>query len=78
MLEIQVVEIQKEPEVIRHLGGVIRVVISISSSSEEIEDSLIQQLTVDEYQSFINLWSNDQHPRVFVREQSYLIIKDKI
>jgi endonuclease V-like protein UPF0215 family len=78
MLEILIVEVDQGPEVIRRAGEPVKVVISTFSSAEEIRNSLSQQLTESEYQSFINLWSNDEHPRVFAQEQSYLIIKDKI
>lgn len=78
MLEIVIVEGKQASEVIRRAGELVKVVISTFSSVEEIRSSLSQKLTESEYQSFINLWSNDQHPRVFSQEQSYLIIKDKI
>jgi len=78
MLEILILEVDQVPEVIRRAGEPVKVVISIFSSAEEIRSSLSQQLTESEYQSFINLWSYDEHPRVFTQEQSYLIIKDKI
>jgi hypothetical protein len=78
MLEIQVVNTEQVPEVIRRAGEKVRVIVSASSNSEDIEDWLTQQLSVDEYQSFMNLWSNDCHPRIFDQQAEYLIIKDKI
>ena len=78
MLEIQVVITEQVPKVIRRAGEKVRVIVSASSNSEDIEDWLTQQLTVDEYQSFMNLWSNDSHPRIFDQQAEYLIIKDKI
>ena len=78
MLEIQVVNTEQVPEVIRRAGEKVRVIVSASSNSEDIEELLTQQLSVDEYQSFMNLWSNDSHPRIFDQQAEYLIIKDKI
>jgi len=77
MLEIQVVNTEQIPEVIRRAGEKVRVVISTTSSSEDIEDSLIQQLSDDEYRSFMNLWSSDSYQRIFDQQAEYLIIKDK-
>lgn len=78
MLEIQVVNTEQVPEVIRRAGEKVRVIVSARSNSEDIEDLLTQQLSVDEYQSFMNLWCNDSHPRIFDQQAEYLIIKDKI
>jgi hypothetical protein len=78
MVEIQVMNIDQAPEVIRRAGKKVRVIISTSTSPEEIHKILSELLTEDEYRSFVNLWSNDQHPRVFDQQQAYLIIKDKI
>jgi len=78
MLEIHVVHTEQVPEVIRRAGEKVRVIISSTSSTEDIEDSLTQQLSDVEYQSFMNLWSNDSYPRIFDQQADYLIIKDKI
>jgi hypothetical protein len=78
MVEIQVMNIDQAPEVIRRVGKNVRVVISTSNSPEEIHMIVSELLTEDEYRSFVNLWSNDEHPRVFDQQQAYLIIKDKI
>ena len=78
MVEIQLVHPEQVPEVIRRAGEKVRVIISTTTSIEDIEDSLAQQLSVGEYKSFMNLWSNDSYPRVFDQQAEYLIIKDKI
>ena len=78
MLEIQVVNTEQVPEVIRRAGEKVRVIVSARSNAEDIRSSLTQQLSVDEYQSFMNLWSNDSYPRIFDQQAEYLIIKDKI
>ena len=78
MVEIQVMNIDQAPEVIRRVGKNVRVVISTSNSPEEIHMIVSELLTEDEYRSFVSLWSNDEHPRVFDQQHAYLIIKDKI
>jgi hypothetical protein len=45
---------------------------------EFIQEHLADQISTAEFKKFKQLWSDDQHPRVFVKGENYLKITDKI
>jgi hypothetical protein len=78
MIEIHLCDDGQQPRVIRTAGEKTQVIVSQSMSADEILAKLVIELEADEYQSFLNLWSNDSHPRVFNKQGEYLVIKDKL
>ena len=78
MIEIHLCDDGGQPRVIRTPGETTQIRVSQYMAAEEILAKLAIDLDAEEYQSFINLWSDDSHPRVFNKQGTYLVIKDKI
>lgn len=78
MIEIHLCDDGGQPRVIRSPGETTQIRVSLYMAAEEILAKLAIDLDAEEYQSFINLWSGDSHPRVFDTQGAYLVIKDKI
>jgi hypothetical protein len=78
MIEIHLCDDEGQPRVIRTPGEITQIRVSQYMAADEILAKLAIDLDADEYQSFINLWSDDSHPRVFNKQGAYLVIKDKI
>lgn len=77
MIEIHLCKKSDQIKVIRTLGENTRVQISAEMSADEILGKLSIELKPDEYQAFLNLWSNDSYPREFNQHGNILVIKDK-
>ena len=78
MIEIHLCDDGGQPRVIRTPGETTQIRVSQYLAADEILAKLAIDLDAEEYQSFINLWSDDSHPRVFNKQGTYLVIKDKI
>ena len=78
MIEIHLCDDGGQPRVIRTPGETTQIRVSQYMAADEILAKLAIDLDAEEYQSFINLWSDDSHPRVFNKQGTYLVIKDKI
>ena len=78
MIEIHLCDDGGQLRVIRTPGETTQIRVSQYMAADEILAKLAIDLDAEEYQSFINLWSDDSHPRVFNKQGAYLIIKDKI
>lgn len=77
MIEIHLSDDGQQPMVIREQGEKTKVRISPNMSSDELLAKLEIELDAAEYQSFLNIWRNDAHPRVFNQQGNYLVIKDQ-
>lgn len=77
MIEIHLCESTEPPSVMRNSGKNTIVKVSQGMELNQILSKLTLELTPQEYQLFINLWSNDSYPRVFNKQGEYLVIKDK-
>ena len=78
MIEIHLCDDGGQPRVIRTPGETTQIRVSQYMAADEILAKLAIDLDAEDYQSFINLWSDDSHPRVFNKQGTYLVIKDKI
>ena len=78
MIEIHRCDDGGQPRVIRTPGETTQIRVSQYMAADEILAKLAIDLDAEDYQSFINLWSDDSHPRVFNKQGTYLVIKDKI
>ena len=78
MIEIHLCDDGGQPRVIRTPGETTQIRVSQYLAADESLAKLAIDLDAEEYQSFINFWSDDSHPRVFNKQGTYLVIKDKI
>jgi hypothetical protein len=65
------------PKVIRFGGQPVQIHINIDMNLDFLQNQLAKDLTSQEFQIFTELWSNDQHPRVYVQGENYLKIMSK-
>ncbi len=78
MVEIQLTASDSAaPQIIRNPGQRVKVVVPINLDSDEVLAYLATKLSAEELNSFINLWSEDNHPRVFDKQKDYLAIRDQ-
>ncbi len=78
MVEIQLTASDSAaPQIIRNPGQRVKVVVPINLDSDEVLAYLATKLSAEELNSFINLWSEDNHPRVFDKQKNYLTIRDQ-
>jgi hypothetical protein len=77
MIEIFVRDFLDKPHVVRMPGKLPQIHIGADMQVEEIQRHLANQISTAEFEKFTKLWSDDQHPRVFVKGENYLKIMDK-
>jgi len=78
MIEIQLtVSEGQQPVVIREPGIKVKIILPMNSDPDELLAYLTVTLSPEELKSFINLWSEDNHPRVYEKVNDYLTIKEQ-
>ena len=77
MIEIIVKGDIEMPKVVRNSDQLVQIHISIEMNLDLIKKQLANDLTLEEIEAFEQLWSNDQHPRVYVQGENYLKIMSK-
>ena len=77
MIEIHLCDDGGQPRVIRTPGETTQIRVSQYMAADEILAKLAIDLDAEEYQSFINLWSDDSHPRVLTNKAHTLLSKIK-
>ena len=77
MIEIIVRDDVESPQVVRKSGQLPQIHIKADMNIEQIKEGLIDKVSTAEIQKFEKLWSDDNHPRVFVWGKDYLKIMSK-
>ena len=77
MVEVIVRDFLDKPHVVRLPGKLPEIHIGSDMKLEFIQEHLADQISTAEFEKFRQLWSDDQHPRVFVKGENYLKITDK-
>jgi len=77
MVEVIVEESIDKPFVVRLLGQVPQIHIGSNMPISQIRKELANELNVDEFQKFEELWTNDTYPRKFKQEGDFLKITDE-
>ena len=77
MVEVIVEESIDKPFVVRLLGQVPQIHIGSKMPISQIRKELANELNVDEFQKFEELWTNDTYPRKFKQEGDFLKITDE-
>jgi hypothetical protein len=77
MIEIFVKGDIEIPKVVRNSGQPVQVHISTGMNLDLIKNQLANDLSLEEFKRFEQLWSDDQHPRVYVKGENYLKIMSK-
>jgi len=78
MVEIQLtVSERQQPVVIRVPGEKVKIILPMDAHTDELLAYLKTELSPEELRSFINLWSEDNHPRVYEKVNDYLTIKEQ-
>jgi hypothetical protein len=77
MVEVIVEDDLDKAYVIRAPGRLLEIHIGSDMHLDLIKEHLADQISTAEYEKFTKLWSDDQHPRVFIKGENYLKIMDK-
>jgi hypothetical protein len=77
MIEIIVKGDIEMPKVVRNSDQLVQIHISTEMNLDLVKKQLANDLTLEEFEAFEQLWSNDQHPRVYVQGENYLKIMSK-
>ena len=77
MVEVIVQDNLDKAFVVREPGRLPEIHIGAEMHLDLIKEQLANQISTAEFEKFTKLWSDDQHPRIFVKGENYLKIMDK-
>ncbi len=78
MVEIQLTDSERQqPVVVREPGEKVKIILPMDADPNELLAYLTVTLSTEELSSFINLWSENNHPRVYEKVNNYLTIKEQ-
>ena len=77
MVEVIIMDNLDKAHVIRTPGKLPEIYVSTGMNLDSIKQDLAGQISTAEYERFVKLWSDDQHPRSIEKGENYLKIMDK-
>jgi hypothetical protein len=77
MVEVIVRDNLDKAYVVRAPGKLPEIHIGVDMHLDLIKEHLADQISTAEFEKFTKLWSDDQHPRDFIKGENYLKIMDK-